>query len=222
MPDYSPGQSLQSLVAIMGGTFDPIHTGHVRTAIELIEQLGLDALYLVPLNQAVHREQPQADPQTRLEMCRLAAEGHPRLHADECEISRGGASWMVETLESFRRRFPESALCLVLGADAFAKLDSWRRSEDINLLAHIIVVDRPGFDPVWPRCLAGPHSSSAHDLRLQPAGLVCRLTPRQLEIASTDLRERLQKRLSTHLLLPPSVEGLILERGLYQATPKND
>jgi nicotinate-nucleotide adenylyltransferase len=138
------------MIGIFGGTFDPIHFGHLRAALEIREALGLRELRLLPLNQAVHRAQPLADGALRLAMVRAAVDGEPGMVADDRELRRPGGSYSVDTLTEVRAEVgPDEPLCLLVGGDAFNTFFEWHRPRDILELAHLAVMQRPG--SVLPR-----------------------------------------------------------------------
>ncbi len=130
-------------VGVFGGTFDPVHHGHLRTALEVLEGCGLEQLRLVPALVPPHRPQPRAPAPLRLEMLRRAVAGEPRLVVDDRELRRGGPSYTVDTLAELRAAVGTRPLCLVLGADAFLGLPGWHRWRELFALAHLVVVERP-------------------------------------------------------------------------------
>ena len=131
-------------IGVLGGTFDPIHYGHLRPALELLEALALAEVRFIPCRLPAHRGAPAITPEQRLELVRLATADQPGFVADDRELRRPGRSYMVDTLASLRQDLGETPLCLILGGDAFAALHTWRRWEDLSKLAHFIVMQRPG------------------------------------------------------------------------------
>ena len=131
-------------IGILGGTFDPLHYGHLRPALEVCEQLGLDHVRLIPSRVPVHRPQPVATLEQRVEWLQQVAEEVPQMVVDLREVERESPSWMVVTLESLKVSFPKRPLCLILGMDAFLKIESWHRWEALLQLAHLVVTHRPG------------------------------------------------------------------------------
>ena len=205
------------VVGIFGGTFDPIHHGHLRIALDACELLGLDAVRLVPLAHAVHRTQPETPAEIRLQMLRAAVAGLTQLVVDDRELRRSGPSYTIDTLNSLRRDLPHSSLCLLLGDDAFSQFASWRDPLGILQLANIAVMQRPG--PAKPppadlqALLAGrrvERLDKAHTGQVQ----FCPVT--QLDIASSDIRQRIADGRSVDFLLPPAVLDLIERHGLYR------
>ncbi|MGZ8137342.1 MAG: nicotinate-nucleotide adenylyltransferase, partial [Methylococcaceae bacterium] len=133
------------MIGIFGGTFDPIHYGHLRSALEVKERLGLTEVRLIPCSQPPHREQPVAPAPMRLQMLELAIKNQPGLIADTRELQRQGSSYMVDTLQSLQQEFKDRSLLLFIGADAFNHLTGWRQWRQLFDYAHIVVMTRPGF-----------------------------------------------------------------------------
>lgn len=138
-------------IGILGGTFDPIHEGHIAIADQVLKKFKLACVEFVPCFQPPHREQPIASPQDRLAMVKLAVKDHTALHANDNEIKRQGVSFTIETLEALKKQFPENNYYLIIGADAFAKFDTWHDWEKIMNLAKIIVVNRNDRETKTPK-----------------------------------------------------------------------
>jgi nicotinate-nucleotide adenylyltransferase len=222
----------QSPVALLGGTFDPVHYGHLRFADDVRRALGLPEVRLVPGRDPPHREVPAASAVDRLAMLKLAVAEFPGLVVDERELRRAGKSYTVSTLEELRSEFPGRPLLLLLGADAFRGLPSWHRWRDIFGLAHVVVVERPGVNldvdlpadllPIWrERLTADPES-----LRSRPAGAIFVQPIAPHAVSSTTVRERLSqgnaggdKDNKWHGLLPPAVLAYIDLHHLYRQRP---
>lgn len=207
-------------VALLGGTFDPIHIGHLRAAIEAREALGASEIRLLPCALPAHRDRPSVASAHRLEMLQLAIAGCSDLRCDGRELQRSGPSYTVDTLISIRAELGDlQPLVLVLGADAFAKLPSWYRWREILGLAHIAVLSRPdahgAIDPRLEELLAATGTADAASLSCCPAGNVLRLEIPALPVSSTLIRTRLQEGRSVRFLVPGNVIELILKRGWY-------
>ncbi len=208
-------------LAILGGTFDPIHFGHLRTALELKQQLGVDEMRLLPCYLPPHRGSPVASAAQRWTMLQLALEDEPELLADDREIDRGGVSYMVDTLQSFRDEFGNRvSLYLAVGMDSFLTLPHWHEWQRIPDLAHIVVVARPGSrlpdGGILERFLQARLVSHAAELREAASGRVlCReLTP--LDISASCIRQLVTRGQSPRYLLPDAVLAYIRQHGLYQ------
>lgn len=208
-------------VGVMGGMFDPVHRGHIAVALEAMNALSLDELRMVPCHLPNHRGPAAASAQDRVTMVKLAAQVDGRLLVDERECTRPGVSYTVDTLESLRRDFPDVALVLVMGADAFLGLSRWHRWQQIPPLAHIAVVSRPGVRIAIPAEIAGEMQGrqvdSAAQMFVVREGKFIMLTALQMDISSTQVRSTLQMHRATSALLPDAVAGYIEEYGLYRA-----
>jgi nicotinate-nucleotide adenylyltransferase len=117
------------MIGILGGTFDPIHFGHLRTALDVRQGVGLDQVRYIPLHRAVHRDQPETPAELRMRMVQAAIAGEPSFVADDRELQRAGDSYSVDTLNSLREEFPDESLCLLLGMDAFNGFADWHRPD---------------------------------------------------------------------------------------------
>jgi len=194
-------------IGLFGGTFDPIHNGHLRAAIELLEQLELDRVHLIPAAVPPHRPQPQFSATERLALLRLALEGQVGLEADDCELERGGPSYSIDTLREMRRRFPDAVLHLALGVDAYNGLPQWHQAAALLDECHLIVLKRPGTELADLGLSAGRMVERKDQLRGKPAGLVLTLDIPQLAISATQVRDKLARGLSLFGLLPDAVAG---------------
>lgn len=210
------------MIGIYGGTFDPIHFGHLRPALDILEGLGLEQVRLVPLNVAVHRPQPIAPASARLAMLELATQAQPGFVVDSRELERDGGSYTYDTLLSLRRDLgAERPLCLMIGADAYCGFLDWHRPLDILDLAHLVVMRRPGHEVI-----AGPRLRSLYvergcdspaELERTPGGRILIREVTQLEISSTRIRGLVSRGLSPRYLLPDAVLKCIADEGLYRS-----
>lgn len=210
----------RAFFGLLGGTFDPIHHGHLRLAIEVAEALELDHVRLVPSADPPHRAQVFAQAERRFEMAALACDRAGRLVADDSELRRAGPSYTVDTLARFRERQPEASIVFIVGDDAFAQLPSWHRYEALTDYAHIVVVNRPGVTVPQHEALAGWVDGRIVDdvaiLRSRPAGGIFFLLMPVLDIASSDIRERCRTGRSIEYLTPLPVVELIERLALYR------
>lgn len=192
-------------LALFGGTFDPIHIGHLSVAWEAAELLGAE-VRLMPANVPPHRASPTATATQRVEMLRAALRGQSRLALDTRELDRSGPSYTIDTLGEFRREFGQRPLVLLLGADAFAGLRSWHRWRDLFDLTHIGVINRPGVDACIPveleREVAARRTDDPAVIRAQPAGRMIELAVTPLEVSATRIRELLAEGRDPRYLLP--------------------
>lgn len=208
------------MICLFGGTFDPVHYGHLRPALEVQQALGIRAIRLLPCHIPPHRPAPLATPEQRLALLRLAVADEPALTIDERELRRGGTSYMVDTLDSLRGESSDEPVCLALGMDAFLGLEHWHRWRSILELCHLVVMERPGNR--WPRqgelaqLIARARVESPQRLRTQPAGLVFSTAVTQLAISSTGIRAMLAQGRSPRYLLPDRVLQHIYTQGWYQ------
>ncbi len=211
-------------LGIFGGTFDPVHFGHLRLAEESIGHLGLGGVRWIPAGQPPHRGAPQVTAAQRLEMVRRSTAGNPRFSVDASEVEAAAPSYTIHTLERLRRELGSTqSLVLLVGADAFAGLASWHRWRDILALAHIAVSHRPGF-PVemasLPEALASEFNarrlSDVAGLKASASGAIVTFAMTQLAISATQIRKLLANDLSARYLLPDAVLDYIQTNSLYR------
>ena len=212
------------MIGVFGGTFDPIHFGHLRPALDVVQSLGLAELRLLPLKVAVHRPQPLASASLRLQMTRLAVNGQPGFVVDDRELTRNGPSYTVDTLASLREEVgADSPLCLLIGGDAFAGFLDWHRPRAILGLAHLVVMQRPGAPTVRDQALRDEIGRRRVDdpgaLRQAPAGRIYFQTVTQLDISSTRIRRMFAAGRSPRFLLPDAVLELLEREQCYGPAP---
>ncbi|MGR2737607.1 nicotinate-nucleotide adenylyltransferase [Billgrantia sp. Q4P2] len=207
---------------MLGGTFDPVHLGHLRSAVELLEVLELDRVHMVPAKVPPLRGTPQVTPEERLALLRLGIGDTPGLVADPRELERDGPSYSADTLASLRREYGAQArLVMALGHDAFLRLADWHSPQRLFELAHLVVIDRPDFEASLPAALAelieGREVDSPGALMQRPAGSLLRLAlPTRMAISASEIRQRLASDRSVRFLLPEAVEEKILANLLYR------
>jgi nicotinate-nucleotide adenylyltransferase len=208
-------------VAMLGGTFDPIHHGHLRLALELRDRLGFDQVRLTPCALPVHRQSPGCSAQQRLEMVQLAVGHEPGLIIDDREIAADRPSYSFDTLQSLRAELgPQASLTMVMGTDAFLQLNGWHRWQELLQLCHILVVIRPG----WHLAVTHPmyrwyqqhRVDQVSALQQTPAGSILLQQLAALEISATAIRQQIAADLSPRFLLPDSVWNHIRQRQLYR------
>ncbi len=206
-------------IGILGGTFDPVHCGHLRLALEIREQLSLDAVRLLPAPNPRLREKPRADGSRRLELLAAAVDGVPGLEVDARELDRDGPTYTVETLESLRREFPDQVLVFILGMDSFQSLDRWHRWQELPGLAHLAVAHRPGGALPGPGpiadLLAQRRCDDVATLAAEPAGRIMICEPPLLDISATRIRALVAEGRSIRFLVPDKVIELINRTRCY-------
>jgi nicotinate-nucleotide adenylyltransferase len=182
-------------IGIFGGTFDPIHCGHLILARDAIEQLELDSVLFIPAALSPHKlEAHPASAELRVEMLRAAIEGEPRFCLDELELGRPAPSYTIDTIEALKRREPNAELICLIGEDNVARLSTWHRFGDLSQMVGFAVLDRTGVQTDHPYPTVRRH----------------------IDISATDIRNRVARGQSIRYLVPPAVENLIRERQLYR------
>jgi len=210
---------MNNATVIFGGTFDPVHYGHLRAASEVCEKLTADDFRLLPAGIPPHREHTGAEAYHRLAMLELALAPYPDLTVDEREVRRNGPSYMVETLASIRDEVGSRPIILCLGQDAANQLSSWHRWRELFELAHLLVMKRPRSRPKY----SGEVAERLRERRVRrrarlmeaESGLVCYLGVTQLAISSTDIRRQLSEGRDPRFLLPSTVLAYIRKHALY-------
>jgi nicotinate-nucleotide adenylyltransferase len=216
---------VNSPIGILGGTFDPIHYGHLRLAQEALEQCNLSEVRFIPGGTPPHRSAPHAAAQQRLDMVRLAASDNTAFIVDEREIHRNDPCYTVDTLTELRAELgTQQPLCLLMGGDAFLSLHTWHAWEKLFELAHIVVMQRPGrkVEAHTAETDPGLHSryhqhvkNSAAALHATPAGAVLVIDMPALDISATDIRQRCAEGKNIRYLLPDTVADYIHSHHLY-------
>ena len=209
-------------IGILGGTFDPVHIGHLRGALEVAELLDLDEVRLIPSARPPHRGAPQVSAEDRLAMVQCAVQGVAPLAVDDRELRRSKPSYTIDTLISLRQELAAvDQLLLLVGWDAFCGLPSWHRWEELLDHCHILVLQRPDADSEAPdalRNLLAARSASDPRALEGPAGQIAFIWQTPLEISATQLRERLASGKSIRFLVPDAVLAYIHAHGLYPAS----
>ena len=204
------------LICLFGGTFDPVHRGHLEPLHELQQTLMADAVHIIPASIPPHRSTPRANSRQRLEMLELALGEYPDFVVDTRELEREGPSWTVLTLQSLRKQYPDDSLCLVMGSDAFADLPSWYHWQEILDLAHIIVIERAGFEkPGRPEWATDYLREDLSSLRSSTCGGILHVSLKSVDISATDIRSRLSTGQPVTGLLSDEVITYIHKNGLY-------
>ena len=213
-------------VGIFGGTFDPIHYGHLRLAEEIADTAKIEEVRFMPSGTPPHRASPGAGAEHRVAMARLATAGNARFTVDDREMKRAGPGYTVDSLAELRKELGSNRpMALLLGADAFLELATWSRWRTLFDLAHIIVAYRPGFPiDTWQARMPEPlaHEYAARSMQqplavhLSPAGGIAAVSMTGLDISATFVRSAIGGGSSVRYLLPDAVLDYIQARGLYR------
>jgi nicotinate-nucleotide adenylyltransferase len=213
---------LNRAIGVLGGTFDPIHLGHLRPTVEVRETLGLDHVRLIPARVSPLRGQPAASPADRLAMVRAAVEEDgDGVVVDDRELERGGPSYTADTLAELERALEPQRLYLILGADSFAAFERWYRPDEVLEYAHVIVTSRPGRTLQIPAGVRDRVVDTVAELAQARAGrvFVCPVT--QLDISATAIRRRAAAGADLRYLMPEAVRRYLVAQELYQTDAKN-
>ncbi|WP_237066418.1 nicotinate-nucleotide adenylyltransferase [Microbulbifer guangxiensis] len=212
--------SERETIALFGGTFDPVHFGHLRMALELKETLGFSEMRLLPSHQPRHRQTPGVSSRHRREMLALAIRDCPELALDDRELRRGGDTFTVDTLEELRAELGESvSLCFCMGLDSLLTLPTWHRWQRLLELAHLVVVARPGWHLPAEGDVAdllNQHRGEPQCLRDSPAGRIVVREQTLLPISATRIRQLIGRGQSPRFLLPDAVLQYIEDKQLYR------
>ena len=220
---------MQAPIGIFGGTFDPIHFGHLRLAEELTESLALKQVVFIPTGWPPHRNRPQTPADHRLAMAELAIAGNPHFSIDAREVRRTTPAYTIDTLIALRKQYgDQQPICLLMGADAFLGLPWWRRWQELFDLAHIAVAYRPGFPrESWQNSMSTllrqtleTRLGNVQTLHEAAAGRIITLSITALDISATHIRDTLQAGHNPRYLLPDAVLDYIHTHQLYPANPE--
>jgi nicotinate-nucleotide adenylyltransferase len=207
-------------IGLLGGTFDPVHHGHLRLALECIQVAGLTSVSLIPLHTPPHRGSLSASPEQRLRMLQLATENIESLQVDDIEIKRGGTSWSIDTVRALRQTYGTRPLCLIMGMDAFQTINTWKQWDLLLDHVHIIVTDRPDTDSDLKHehvaAFYAAHSTNkAEDIHTLTAGKIYKINIPLLAISSTGIRQLFVSGQNPAFLLPDNVISYIHSHNIY-------
>ncbi|MBI3562735.1 MAG: nicotinate-nucleotide adenylyltransferase [Gammaproteobacteria bacterium] len=210
------------MIGVFGGTFDPVHIGHLRVALEIQQVLGLEQVRFIPCAIPPHRAAAQATAAQRAAMLQAAITHQAGFMLDSREVDRAGVSYTVDTLQSLRQEFPQSRLCLMLGLDAFSAFDTWYRYQDVLALAHIVVMQRPGSSlgqlqahPAVYNLYQQHRADEPQGLRQHRAGLIWLQTVTPLAVSSTLIRKLQAQGQDIRYLVVDPVRAYIHQHKLY-------
>ncbi len=206
------------MIAIIGGTFDPIHFGHLRPALDIAEKLSLEEVRFIPSATPPHRWKPEASAEDRINMVKLAIEGIKPFILDDREYHREGASYTIDTLKSIRSEIgADQSFSMILGLDAFKSFTSWKDWKDIVETCHIVIAARPGYDidSTLDDYLTSRVTQNSDDLKKHAAGKLFFCDVTQLDISATMIRQKLKNKQSCDYLTPVKVCNYIQTHKLY-------
>jgi nicotinate-nucleotide adenylyltransferase len=203
-------------LGLLGGTFDPVHYGHLRSAVELVERYALETMYLVPNHRPAHRGPTGASTAKRIAMLEMAISAADGLAVDAREAAREEPSYTFNTLSELKKEQPDATLVFFMGLDAFALFDTWHRWEDILKIANLVVVNRPdAAHSDFSRTLMRRQQASTGDNIGISTGVIEQCDVTQLAISASDVRRRIANNLSVQFLLPDVVSEYIVREHLY-------
>ena len=201
-------------IGIFGGTFDPVHYGHLKPAFEVKESLNLDEIRFIPNQDPPHRESPWLQVEQRKQLLELAIVDYHGFELDDRELNRYGKSFMVDTLLSLRHDYPKAHLCLILGLDAFAGFKQWHQWSKILTLCHIVVMQRPGYnweemaDYQWFEPFL---SHDKEDLKREASGRILLQSVSPVDVSASEIRNRIKISQDISHLMPPKVHQRLME-----------
>lgn len=205
------------MIGVFGGTFDPIHYAHLRSALEVQEIFGLTEVRFIPSATPPHRHQPAVNAESRRHMVELAIQHQPSFICDARELDRHGKSYMVDTLASLRQDFTDQPLLLFIGTDAFNQLTTWHQWQRLFAFAHVIVMTRPSFNSQsLDDFFIARYTEDPTELANTLAGKLYFQAITQLDISATAIRQLIAQQRSPRFLLPNEVLDYITQKQLYQ------
>jgi nicotinate-nucleotide adenylyltransferase len=209
--------SVAQLAAYLGGTFDPIHNGHLVTAEAVRRRLGVPVLHFLPAARPPHKRELAASARQRLRMVELAIRGNPGFALDDREFRRATPSYTIDTMLELRAELGDRPICLVLGMDSFLQLPGWHRWDELLDLCHFAVMQRPGWE--WPdsapRWCADRRADDVSALTGQAGGRYLVIAVPRVDVSATTLRERIAAGEDVGAWLPAAVWNFIKENELY-------
>ena len=193
------------MIGIYGGSFDPIHLGHLKTATTLKTELQLDHLFLLPCCEPVHKDGLKYPSNDRLKMLNLALEKFSTLEIDSREILRGGGSYMIDTLHELKQIYRDEPICLIIGMDSFLKIKTWKDWQEFSKLVHLVILQRQGFNIIDSSLDSFHSTKEVNELRLESNGLLYFSNCPKINISSSDIRSRIATNQNLDDFLPKSV-----------------
>jgi len=193
------------MIGIFGGSFDPVHLGHLKTAKSIKKELNFDRLFLLPCHDPVHKNSLHYSPKQRLEMLNLAIKDYPSLEIDTREIDREGSSYMIDTLADLTEEFKGKTICLIIGMDSFLSFKTWKKWDEFARLVHLIILPRNTDGLIEKSLETFDVAIDNNDLNISSSGLLYFSNSELIDISSTDIRGKIASNHNLDGLMPSSV-----------------
>ena len=197
------------MIGIYGGSFDPVHLGHLQTATSIKNELDIDRLFMLPCFEPVHKNSLNYTPNQRLQMLNLAIKEFTSLEIDTREILRGGSSFMIDTLLDLKKSFKNESICLIIGMDSFINFKTWKNWNEFSKLIHLIVLPRNGDQPTSKTLETFDTAEDTHQLKAKPNGHLYFSNSQMIDISSSDIRGKIAANQNLDNLLPIPIISFI-------------
>lgn len=197
------------MIGIYGGSFDPVHLGHLKTATSIKNELGIERLFLLPCYEPVHKQSLNYTSEQRLEMLSLAIQDFPELEIDTREILREGSSFMIDTLIELVEEFNNHTICLIIGMDSFINFKTWKQWDEFADLVHMVVLPRSGNQPDKKSLDTFDLAKDKDHLKSELTGLLYFSNSKLIDISSSDIRDKIANNQNLDQLVPSSVINLL-------------
>lgn len=208
-----------AVLGILGGTFDPIHFGHLRIGLELAEATSIERVHLIPTYQPAHRNAPKASAEARFAMLASSVADNPLFVADRREIDRQDASYTIDTLNDLRKEFPKTTFCVFLGLDSFLGFADWKNYSEILTLAHLVVAKRPHFEipekGIVYDLLKSHKQENVNYIQQHKAGGIFIISTSELHISASEIRKQIAMGRNPRYLLPDKAYHYLQLNGTY-------
>ena len=193
------------MIGIFGGSFDPVHLGHLKTAKSIKKELNFERLFLLPCHDPVHKNSLHYSPKQRLEMLNLAIKDYPSLEIDTREIDREGSSYMIDTLADLTEEFKGKTICLIIGMDSFLRFKTWKKWDEFARLVHLIILPRNTYELTEKNLETFDLALDNNDLNISSSGLLYFSNSELIDISSTDIRGKIASNQNLDGLMPSPV-----------------
>jgi len=197
------------MIGIYGGSFDPVHLGHLQTATSIKDELSIDRLFMLPCFEPVHKDSLNYASKERLQMLNLAIREFTSLEIDTREILRGGNSFMIDTLLDLKESFKDESICLIVGMDSFINFKTWKNWDEFSKLVHIAVLPRNGDQPISKTLETFDTAKNAHQLKAKLNGYLYFSNSQMIDISSSDIRGKIAANQNLDNFLPTSIISFI-------------